>query len=978
MKKNLSKKNSFENIDFGENKIVFKWIKTHNLKNIDLEFPKNKIIAITWVSGSWKSSLAFDTIYKEWQHRYIESLSSYLRQFFNLWTRPELIYASWLSPAVAIEQNKRVWNSRSTVWTLTEIDDYIRLMFAKLWDIYCHSCWVQIKPKNIDTITDEINKKYKQKKVYLLDELLKLKLIEDFNKFVQKNRKKVDSWQWYIRFIAQIKFKWDDNIYIIEYFYLEQSNIDKEIDFINVYWIFDRISIEEKNIWRMKEDIIKILLNRKKFWVLLIWEEKINRLTNDIDWFTDKNYCAKCNITYPEFTTEHFSPNRPEWACEKCHWTWNFLKVDLDKIIDENVEIKKAILPWRDSSFWQAIIDKLCEKYSINKLTKRKDLSKDYKNIILNWDNDTIRIMLWWKIVSLNYNWVEDILTQQYNKWILTVDFQAMFNLEKCPLCEWARLKRESLNVFLEIWKNKLNIFNLQKMKIIDIIEFLNSLINKWKKSIDLMKRILSPLMDRCDTINWLWLWYLIINRQIETLSWWEIQRLRLAKQLWNRLTWIIYVLDEPTIWLDENEIKKTINAISKLKDMWNTIIVVEHNDEFIKNADWVIEIWPWAWDFWWEVVFNWPYDKFLKCWSLTSLYITWKKQVEIKFEHKLSNKILKIKNARKNNLKNINIDINLWWFTIITWPSWAWKTTLMFHTLFKFLSEKQKQIQSYIRYNMLKKWKSWNEILTSNIFKQADYESFEKEALIQFYNEIWVDDILWYEHIENVIYVDQWNIWKTPRSCPWTFIWAFDNIRKIFAWSEWAKMFQFTPWHFSFNSWKWACPDCEWYWYKKIELQFLPDTYVPCDLCHWKRYKPEILNIKWRWKNISEVLNMYVHEATDFFCDIPFIYDDLKLMCEIWLWYLKMWQPAHTLSGWESQRIKLIKHLLKNYRWHTVYFLDEPTVWLHHSDIEKLLQVLKKFLDKWDTILMIEHDKSLLKFADKIIKLNDWYLITN
>ena len=299
-----------------------------------------------------------------------------------------------------------------------------------------------------------------------------------------------------------------------------------------------------------------------------------------------------------------------------------------------------------------------------------------------------------------------------------------------------------------------------------------------------------------------------------------------------------------------------------------------------------------------------------------------------------------------------------------------------MYTTLFRFLEEKNKFIQSYIRLHLLKKWLSRQEIISAPVMKKEDYQHYEKIAIQEFYKDIAVETIQWYEHIDNILYVDQTSIGKTPRSCPATFVGVFDDIRLLFAWVNEAKYLWFNAWHFSFNSKKWCCPECDGYGYKKIELQFLPDTYIACELCKWSRYKPEISAITWRGKSISEVLEMYIKDAYDFFKDISHIAEPLQLMIEIWLWYLKLGQPAQMLSGWESQRLKLIKHFLKSYKWHTVYFLDEPTVWLHPHDIEKLLFVIKKFLDKWDTILMIEHDESLLQFADQVITLDNWSII--
>lgn len=1027
-----------------DSEIILQWIRTNNLKDIDLVLPKNKLITITGVSWSWKSSLAFETIYKEWQYRYIESLSSYLRQFFNLWDRPEIDYCAWLSPAIAIEQNKRTWNSRSTVWTVTEIDDYIRLLFAKTWDTYCWHCWRKIEPKTVDQILQTMKEDYWEEKVYLLKESWSFENKWDLSKFVKNNKQKVEKWWGFTRYLLISKNP--DLQEPIEYFYLEDPNIPEKYFPLNSYWIFDRITLEEQKLWRLKEDIIKILSETKKFWVYKVGndsEEKESISSKQVDanfwatieistkkkwkkasekadtkkrvipmiqWFTDKMYCPNCNITYPEFTTQHFSPNRQEWACPHCLWLWEILQVEFDKIIDPDSPLLQAILPRRESNLWQSILKKLCEKYSMDPNKRWADQPERFLNVIVEWDDELLRISSWWKRTSLKYHGIEEIIKDQYAKWLLTVDFQAMLSMNECPHCFGSRLKKESLHCFLcldlskidkktlweipinELFANiesnecakpedehllKFNIFDLQKMELDHLIQFLDLLKATSPKPQNLLERILTPLLDRAKTIQDLGLWYLMLKRAVDTISWWEIQRLRLAKQLWNKLTGIIYVLDEPTIGLDTWEIQKTIKSIQKLKAMWNTIVVVEHNEEFIKASDWIVEIWPWAWDFWWELVFNWSYEDFLKAKTLTSDYITWKKKVKVDFEHTPSHNRVKIKHAHKYNLKDIDVDLNLWSFTVITWPSWAGKTTLMYTTLFRFLNDRQKFVQSYIRLQLLKKGLSWEDILAAPVMRAEEYAHFENLALQEFYEDIWVRTIQWAEQIKNTIYVDQSSIWKTPRSCPATFVNVFDKIRMLYAGTTESKYLWFNASHFSFNSDKWACPACNWYGYKKIELQFLPDTYVPCELCHWSRYKPEILSITWRWKTISEVLDMYIYEALDFFHELDHIKEELELMVEIWLWYLKMWQPAHTLSWWESQRLKLVKHLLKEYKGNTVYFLDEPTVWLHPEDIQRLLKVLKRFLDKWDTILMIEHDQDILQFADHVIRLDNGRIIS-
>ena len=1028
---------------FDQGSLIFEWIRVNNLKNIDLTLPKNKLITITWVSWSGKSSLAFQTIYKEGQYRYIESLSSYLRQFFNLWDRPEIDYCSGLSPAIAIEQNKRVWNSRSTVGTLTEIDDYIRLLFAKLGDTYCWNCGSKIKPQTVDQILHTMKELYSNQRIYLLKESWSFSTKADLLKFVKTNKQKVEKGGGFTRYllVSQNPEKADP----IEYFYLEDPQIPTDYFPINSYGIFDRVTLEEQKVWRLKEDIIKILSETKKFGVYLAEKNTTNEPTSQkqveanfwagieitqakkskkadskadgqeinqwtrIQRFTDKMYCPNCNITYPEFTTQHFSPNRQEGACSHCLGIWEILQVDYNKVIDPASPLIDAILPWRDSNLGQWVLKKLCEKYSMDPEKKRAEQPERFLNVVIEGDQELLRINTWGKYTSIKYNGIEEIIKDQYVKGLLTVDFQAMLNMKTCPHCFGSRLKKESLHCFLTIKKQdiekksdfsnllptlftqqeglpfaqpedqdliKFNIRDLQKIELNELINLLELYKSTSEKPINLLERILNPLLDRAKTIQELGLGYLMLTRGVDTLSGGEIQRLRLAKQLWNKLTGIIYVLDEPTIGLDTWEIKKAIVSINKLKEMGNTIIVVEHNEEFIRASDRIVEIWPWAWDFGWELIFNGSYEEFTKTRTLTSDFITWKRKVSIDFSHTPSKKRVDIRKASKFNLKNIDVKFNLWSFTVITWPSGAGKTTLMYTTLFRFLNDRQKFVQSYIRLQLLKKGLTWEEILAAPVMRAEEYAHFENLALQEFYQDIWVERVTGQEEIKNTIYVDQSSIGKTPRSCPATFVNVFDKIRLLYAGTSDAKYLGFNNSHFSFNSDKGACPACNGYGYKKIELQFLPDTYVPCELCQGKRYKPEILWITWRGKTISQVLDMYIDEALDFFSEMDHIKQELELMVEIGLGYLKMGQPAHTLSGGESQRLKLVKHLLKEYRWNTVYFLDEPTVGLHPADIEKLLKVIKRFLEKWDTILMIEHDEDILQFADHIIRLDNGQLV--
>lgn len=455
-KKAIKQTNEIDHFAQINESIILKWVTTNNLKWIDVTLPKNKIITITGVSGSGKSSLAFGTIYKEWQFRYIESLSSYLRQFFNLWDKPDIEYSSWLSPAIAIEQNKRWSNSRSTVWTLTEIDDYLRLLFAKTGDVYCYNCGNHIKASSVDNIMSNIYQKYSDSKVYIISEIWQYKTLQDFQKFVKKNRTRMDKSEWYTRFLVLF----EDNV--VEYFYLESPNIPDKFFPITVYGIYDRITISDENQDRLKEDIVRLLNENNKFGIYMDldtkWNESLSlkigkdvaKSDKSITRYTDKIFCPNCNITYPEFTTQHFSSNRQEWACGLCHGLWEIIDIDINQIIDSTSTLLNAIIPWRDSALWQWILKKLANKYDIDETTIWNKLPQEFQNIVMNWDHEMIKIWSGMKYISMYYRWLVDTITSQYNKWVLSVDFQTMFGMKICSECNGSKLKKESLNV--KIW----------------------------------------------------------------------------------------------------------------------------------------------------------------------------------------------------------------------------------------------------------------------------------------------------------------------------------------------------------------------------------------------------------------------------------------------------------------------------------------------------------------------------------------------
>jgi len=519
-----------------------------------------------------------------------------------------------------------------------------------------------------------------------------------------------------------------------------------------------------------------------------------------------------------------------------------------------------------------------------------------------------------------------NILTEKYFSWDLEDERLSQYikNI-KCPSCDWYRLNKESLSVYFR-W---LNIWELSNKSVKESLKFFKSLTLSKTESI-IAKNILRNITDRLEFLSWVWLDYITISRKSNTLSAWEFQRIRLATQIWTKLEWIIYVLDEPSIGLHPRDNYMLIQNLKKLRDIWNTLIVVEHDEDIIKNADYIIDIWPWAWVHGWNIVAEWNVEEIIN----NKNSVTWpflSKKLSIKFDRNKRNisNFLEIIWASHNNLKNIDVKIPLQNLTVVTWVSWSWKSSLVNHILANYLSNKLNWTNKPV----------WS-------FKE----------------------IRGLEYIDKAIVVDQSPIWKTPRSNPATYTNVFTYIRELFATSEESLIRWYWPGRFSFNTKDWRCPYCDWDWVKKIEMHFLPPVYVKCEYCDWKRFNKETLEVEFKGKNIAEVLDMTVEEALYFFKNQPKIVKILEVLNDVWLWYIKLWQPSTTLSGWESQRIKLATELSKKSTSKTFYILDEPTTWLHFSDTQKLLKILHNLVDKWNSVLVIEHNMDVILNADYII----------
>ncbi len=904
------------------------WAKTHNLKNVNVKIPKNKMTVITWVSGSWKSSLAFNTIYNVWQQKYLESLSSYARMFI-WWMKEEADVSeiNWLSPTISIDQKTTSKNPRSTVWTITEIYDYYKLLYLNIWERRCVKCDTVVKKDSILDIIDYLSSLDENEKY-----ILKSPISWDFEDF-EKLKKQVLE-------LGFIRFSIWDKTYTVND-NLEEKNLT------NCYIVIDRLvkkdykNPDSPDIKRLKDSIE--LAYKVWNWQLLIevlWKEKKD--------FSNVFVCSNCGHVPKELNISSFSFNSHAWACEWCHWLW-VKKVFLEeKIINPNLTLLEwvVIAPGYWWDYFLELIREVWKKYNIDLNTNYSLLSKKEKDIVLYWTWDIKYNVSFvneqWTRNTYNsrFEWVVNSLTRRYfdwwwEKWIYddyVVDMQ-------CHECDGHRLNKESLSVRLK-W---LNIWELSNYSVTESLKFAQNL--KLTKSQEkLTKKVLKNIKERLEFLAWVWLTYMTISRKAGTLSWWEAQRIRLATQIWTKLEWIIYVLDEPSIWLHPRDNDMLIDNLKKLRDIWNTLIVVEHDEDIMRESDHIIDIWPWAWIHWWTVVSEWTMTEIIQDKnSITWPYLDWTRNVIIE-RSKRPNftdlvkkwKILTIKWAKENNLKNIDVSIPLSNFVVTTWVSWSWKSSLVNDILANYLAN---------NLNRAKK-------------------------------DVWdVENISWLENLDKVVIIDQSPIWKTPRSNPATYTWVFTPIREVFSMSEEAQIRWFAPWRFSFNTRQWRCSECDWDWVKKIEMHFLPPVYVECESCNWKRYNSETLQIRYKWKTISDVLEMTVEEWLDFFANHPKIVKILKVLDDVWLGYIKLWQSSVTLSWWEAQRIKLATELSKRSTWKTFYILDEPTTGLHFQDVDKLLTILHSLVDKWNSVLVIEHNMDVIMNADHIIDIwPEWW----
>ena len=900
-------------------KIVIKGAKEHNLKDINLEIPRDKLVVITGLSGSGKSSLAFDTLYAEGQRRYVESLSAYARQFLGLMEKPDVESIDGLSPAISIDQKTTSRNPRSTVGTVTEIYDYIRLLYARIGVPYCPKCGKKIEKQSIDQIIDSIMSLEEGTKIQVLAPIVRGRKGE-FAKLLQEFQKQ-----------GFVRVRVDGEIYELT----DDINIDRKKKH-NVELVVDRLVIKPDIRSRLTESVEIALKNANNLVSIDIPGQK--------EILFSQNYaCPDCGISFEELTPRMFSFNNPIGACPACTGIGYLMKMDEDLIIpDKNKTLYDGVKAFgastmkRGDTMAKMYFESIGRHYGVDISVPIKKLPRDFLNKIL-YGTGTEAIDFEYtsaagtRKYTAPFEGVIPTLERRYNetKSQGMRDFYEMYMSEmECPDCHGARLKPEVLAVKV----GDKNINELTDMSIDKIMNYLNSLtLNKTEQMI--ADQILKELNKRLQFLIDVGLDYLTLSRNAGSLSGGEAQRIRLATQIGSGLTGVLYILDEPSIGLHQRDNDKLLATLKKLRDLGNSVLVVEHDEDTMYAADQVIDIGPGAGVHGGNIMAQGTAEEIkLVPESITGQYLSGKKQIRVPEKRRKSNgRAIEVKGATEHNLKNINVKFPLGQFICVTGVSGSGKSTLV------------------------------NEILYKTIARELN-GSNEKPGKCK--------EIKGIENIDKIINIDQSPIGRTPRSNPATYTGVFDFIRDIFAGTNEAKMRGYDKGRFSFNVAGGRCEACNGDGVLKIEMHFLPDIYVPCEVCKGQRYNRETLEVKYKDKTISDVLNMTVEEALEFFKNIPRIKNKIQTLYDVGLGYIKLGQPSTTLSGGEAQRIKLATELSKKATGKTLYILDEPTTGLHIADVHKLVDILQRLVDTGNSIIVIEHNLDLIKTADYIIDL--------
>jgi excinuclease ABC subunit A len=927
------------------NKVIkIKNARVHNLKNVSLEIPRDQLVVITGLSGSGKSSLAFDTLYAEGQRRYVESLSAYARQFIGLMDKPDVDQIDGLSPAISIDQKSSSHNPRSTVGTVTEIYDYLRLLYARIGVPHCPNCGKKVKKYSVDEIVDQINKHYADQIVMILSPIVQDKKGEHRN---------------IIEGIAKAGFgsvRFDGKIYTLED--LEDMPIDKQKKH-SVEIVIDKIEVgmDKEDIARLTEAVEKALDLSNGLVTVAPLEEKTHPVSakgesipldrGDLEKIFSKNFaCPDCGISMQELEPRNFSFNTPHGACPDCDGLGTKLEIDADSIINKNLTLAQgAIKPMSHAingpqTWLLRILGTVGEEYGFDLNTPLKDFTKKQldalfygtgkKDYRMDYESDRFT----GEMVT-NFEGIIPNLERRYKQTdsdYIRKEIGKYMRVLVCPTCGGKRLKPEVLGVKIEgLNINDISIKNIEEAK--KFFSDLSVSKNLTAKDRKISAQILKEISARLLFLSNVGLDYLTLDRAAMTLSGGEAQRIRLATQIGSALVGVLYILDEPSIGLHQRDNAKLIATLKDLRDLGNSVIVVEHDEETIRAADYVIDVGPRAGIHGGEIIaVGTPKQIEANPKSLTGQYLSGKKSIPAPKKYRSgSGQTIKIINARENNLKNIDVEFPLGKFIAITGVSGSGKSTLM------------------------------NDILARHLSKEF-YGAKEEPGKH--------DRIEGVHAIDKVIDIDQSPIGRTPRSNPATYTGAFTPIRDLFASLPEAKIRGYNAGRFSFNVPGGRCEACSGDGMVKIEMQFLPDVYVECEVCHGKRYNKEALEIYYKGKNIYDVLDMTIEEAMNFFENVPAIYQKIAMLNEVGLGYIKVGQSATTLSGGEAQRVKLATELARRATGQTLYILDEPTTGLHFDDIKNLLEVLNKLVDRGNTVLIIEHNMEVIKSADWIIDL--------
>ena len=899
-----------------ESKLKIRGARHHNLKNIDIDIPKNKIVVISGLSGSGKSTLAFDTIYAEGQRRYVESLSAYARQFLEMMDKPDVDSIEGLSPAISIQQKTTSKNPRSTVGTTTEIYDYMRLLFARIGIPYCTNCGRKISSQSIETICGSVLKDFDGKKILILSPIIQ--------------RKKGT----YEKLFEQIKKDGYSRIRLNG----EILSLDEEIPPLdrqkwhNIEIVVDRIHAEKSEKSRLFEAIQTAIKASKGD--VMISSEKQEKI------FSQNNACPYCGLTIGELEPRTFSFNSPFGMCKTCNGLGVKMEFDADLVIPDKSKsiLDGAIVPWsgRFSSFRKQALRAVGKKFGFNLMTPIAKIKPKHLKIILHGTDDLIDFNYRSKSGDSSWQYTNSFegVLENLQRVFMETDSESKREWLKqfmrdtpCNVCNGKKLKPESLAVKI----NDKGIMNICDMSIDHCFDFFSTL-SLTENEQYIARDILKEIKERLEFLMNVGLNYLTLNRLSLTLSGGESQRIRLATQIGSNLTGVLYVLDEPTIGLHQRDNERLIKTLTKLRNLGNTVIIVEHDEEVIRNSDWIVDLGPGAGIHGGSIVFEGTVDKILNGHkSITGDYLKGNLLITLKDKVRNRSGSLIVKKAFKNNLKNIDVEFPLGFFISITGVSGSGKSTLI-----------------------------------NDILLQSLESHFSKSNL----KPISHNKIIGLENIDKVIAIDQSPIGRTPRSNPATYIGAFTPIRDLYANTELSKERGYAPGQFSFNVTDGRCFACDGDGVKKIEMQFLSDVYVKCDECKGKRYNLETLSVLFKGKNISDVLGMTVYEALNFFENIPSIKRKLQTMYDVGMGYIKLGQSSTTLSGGEAQRVKLSTELSKRGTSKTLYILDEPTTGLHFADVQKLLDVLNRLVNLGNTVVVIEHNMDVIKNSDWIIDL--------